>query len=183
MVHLSDLDWNKPGEQAIEDFKKGDIVRAKVLDVDTEKERISLGIKQLGADAHAPQASEDASAGDLKKGNVVTCEVIDVKEGGIDVKIAGSDLVAFIKRNELARDRADQRPERFAIGEKVDARITQFDRRARKISVSIKALEFAEEKEAIAQYGSADSGASLGDILGAALKARAADAPKKEDDE
>jgi small subunit ribosomal protein S1 len=183
MVHLSDLDWNKPGEQAIEDFKKGDIVKAKVLDVDTEKERISLGIKQLGADAHAPQASDDATSGDLKKGNVVTCEVIDVKEGGIDVKIAGSDLVAFIKRNELARDRADQRPERFAIGEKVDARITQFDRRARKVSVSIKALEFAEEKEAIAQYGSADSGASLGDILGAALKARAADAPKKEDDE
>jgi small subunit ribosomal protein S1 len=184
MVHLSDLDWNKPGEQAIEDFKKGDIVKAKVLDVDTEKERISLGIKQLGADAYAPQASEDASSGDLKKGNVVTCEVIDVKEGGIDVKIAGSDLVAFIKRNELARDRADQRPERFAVGEKVDARITQFDRRARKVSVSIKALEFAEEKEAIAQYGSADSGASLGDILGAALKARAADAPAaKEDDE
>jgi small subunit ribosomal protein S1 len=183
MVHLSDLDWNKPGEQAIEDFKKGDIVKAKVLDVDTEKERISLGIKQLGADANAPQASDDATSGDLKKGNVVTCEVIDVKEGGIDVKIAGSDLVAFIKRNELARDRADQRPERFAVGEKVDARITQFDRRARKVSVSIKALEFAEEKEAIAQYGSADSGASLGDILGAALKARAADGSKKEDDE
>jgi small subunit ribosomal protein S1 len=175
MVHLSDLDWNKPGEQAIEDFKKGDIVKAKVLDVDTEKERISLGIKQLGADAYAPQASEDASSGDLKKGNVVTCEVIDVKEGGIDVKIAGSDLVAFIKRNELARDRADQRPERFAVGEKFDARITQFDRRARKVAVSIKALEMAEEKEAIAQYGSADSGASLGDILGAALKARESD--------
>ena len=183
MVHLSDLDWNKPGETAIEDFKKGDIVKAKVLDVDTEKERISLGIKQLGADAFAPQASDDATSGDLKKGNVVTCEVIDVKEGGIDVKIAGSDLVAFIKRNELARDRADQRPERFAVGEKVDARITQFDRRARKVSVSIKALEFAEEKEAIAQYGSADSGASLGDILGAALKARAADTPKKSDDD
>lgn len=182
MVHLSDLDWNKPGEQAIEDFKKGDVVKAKVLDVDTEKERISLGIKQLGTDAHAPQASDDATSGDLKKGNVVTCEVIDVKEGGIDVKIAGSDLVSFIKRNELARDRADQRPERFAIGEKVDARITQYDKRARKVSVSIKALEFAEEKEAIAQYGSADSGASLGDILGAALKARAAD-EKKDGDE
>jgi small subunit ribosomal protein S1 len=172
MVHLSDLDWNKPGEQAIEDFKKGDIVRAKVLDVDTEKERISLGIKQLGADAHAPVASEDASSGDLRKGAVVTCEVIDVKEGGIDVKIANSDLVSFIKRNELARDRPDQRPERFAVGEKVDARITQYDKRARKVSVSIKALEIADEKEAIAQYGSADSGASLGDILGAALKAR-----------
>ena len=172
MVHLSDLDWNRPGEVAIEDYKKGDIVRARVLDVDTEKERISLGIKQLGADATAPAPSEDASAGEFRKGSVITCEIIDVKDGGIDVKIAGSDLVAFIKRNELARDRNDQRPDRFAVGEKVDARITQYDKRARKISVSIKALEIADEKEAIAQFGSADSGASLGDILGAALKAR-----------
>ena len=180
MVHLSDLDWNKPGEQVIEDFKKGDIVRAKVLDVDMEKERISLGVKQLAGDPFAvkkPAAAEDnaaeAGSGELRKGLVVTCEVIEVKEGGIEVKIANSDLTAFIKRSELARDRGDQRPERFAVGEKVDARITQFDRRARKIAVSIKALEVAEEKEAIAQYGSADSGASLGDILGAALKARA----------
>jgi small subunit ribosomal protein S1 len=177
MVHLSDLDWNKPGEQVIEDFKKGDIVRAKVLDVDMEKERISLGVKQLGGDPFAAKkrAAEDgadAASGELRKGLVVTCEVIEVKDGGIEVKIAGSDLTAFIKRSELARDRGDQRPERFAVGEKVDARITQFDRRARKIAVSIKALEVAEEKEAIAQYGSADSGASLGDILGAALKAR-----------
>jgi small subunit ribosomal protein S1 len=179
MVHLSDLDWNKPGEQVIEDFKKGDIVRAKVLDVDMEKERISLGVKQLGGDPFAAKkpAAEDspdagAGSGELRKGLVVTCEVIEVKDGGIEVKIAGSDLTAFIKRSELARDRGDQRPERFAVGEKVDARITQFDRRARKIAVSIKALEVAEEKEAIAQYGSADSGASLGDILGAALKAR-----------
>jgi small subunit ribosomal protein S1 len=181
MVHLSDLDWNKPGEQVIEDFKKGDIVRAKVLDVDMEKERISLGVKQLGGDPFAakkPAAAEEGAPeaggapGELRKGLVVTCEVIEVKDGGIEVKIAGSDLTAFIKRSELARDRGDQRPERFAVGEKVDARITQFDRRARKIAVSIKALEVAEEKEAIAQYGSADSGASLGDILGAALKAR-----------
>jgi small subunit ribosomal protein S1 len=179
MVHLSDLDWQKPGEQAIEAYNKGDIVKARVLDVDVEKERISLGIKQLGADAFASTPAEEGGAGDLKKGAVVTCEVIDVKEGGIDVKIAGSDLTAFIKRNELARDRADQRPERFAVGEKVDARITQFERRARKVSVSIKALEVAEEKEAIAQYGSADSGASLGDILGAALKAREGDKKKK----
>ena len=153
-----------------------------MLDVDVEKERISLGIKQLGADAFAkPAATEEAggsgAAGELRKGQVVTCEVIDVKEGGIDVRISGTEFEAFIKRNELARDRPDQRPERFAVGEKVDARITQFDRRARKISVSIKALEVAEEKEAIAQYGSADSGASLGDILGAALKAR--ETPKK----
>ena len=174
MVHLSDLDWSRPGEQAIEDYKKGDTVTAKVLDVDVEKERIAIGVKQLANDPFAAKkgGSEDGAEGDLRKGSVVTCEVVEVKDGGIEVKIAGSDLTAFIKRNELARDRGDQRPERFSVGEKVDARITQFDRRARKVAVSIKALEVAEEKEAIAQYGSADSGASLGDILGAALKAR-----------
>ncbi|HXT08458.1 MAG TPA: 30S ribosomal protein S1 [Roseiarcus sp.] len=171
MVHLSDLDWAKPGEQAMDEYKKGDTVSAKVLDVDVEKERIALGVKQLASDPFAKKG-EEAGEGDLRKNAVVTCEVIEVKEGGIEVKIAGTDLTAFIKRNELARDRPDQRPERFSVGEKVDARIIQFDRRARKVAVSIKALEMAEEKEAIAQYGSADSGASLGDILGAALKAR-----------
>src|SRR6202012_1136486 len=178
MVHLSDLDWNRPGEQAIEDYKKGDIVHAKVLDVDVEKERISLGVKQLATDPYqAKSAGEEG--GELRKGAVVTCEVIEIKEGGIEVKMAGTDLTTFIKRSELARDRGDQRPERFAVGEKVDARITQFDRKARKVAVSIKALEVAEEKEAIAQYGSADSGASLGDILGAALKARDKGAKKE----
>ncbi|HLX97077.1 MAG TPA: 30S ribosomal protein S1 [Roseiarcus sp.] len=173
MVHLSDLDWNRPGEQAIEDFKKGDKVSAKVLDVDIEKERIAIGIKQLAADPFsARKAGEEGEGGDLRKGSVVTCEVVEVKDGGLEVKIVGTELAAFIKRSELARDRGDQRPERFSVGEKVDARVTQFDRKARKIAVSIKALEVAEEKEAIAQYGSADSGASLGDILGAALKAR-----------
>ena len=174
MVHLSDLDWTRPGEQAIEDYKKGDKVHAKVLDVDVEKERIAIGIKQLASDPFAAKKTGDegGAEGDLRKGSVVTCEVVEVKDGGIEVKIAGTDLTAFIKRSELARDRGDQRPERFSVGEKVDARITQFDRRARKIAVSIKALEVAEEKEAIAQYGSANSGASLGDILGAALKAR-----------
>jgi small subunit ribosomal protein S1 len=174
MVHLSDLDWTRPGEQVIEDYKKGDKVRAKVLDVDIEKERIALGVKQLASDpfSTAKKPGEEASEGDLRKGMVVTCEVLEIKEGGLEVKISGTDLTTFIKRNELARDRGDQRPERFSVGEKVDARITQFDRRARKVAVSIKALEVAEEKEAIAQYGSADSGASLGDILGAALKAR-----------
>ena len=172
MVHLSDLDWNRPGEQAIEDYKKGDTVKAKVLDVDVEKERIAIGIKQLASDPFAAKKAGEDGEGDLRKGSVVTCEVLEVKDGGIEVKIAGTELTTFIKRNELARDRGDQRPERFSVGEKVDARITQFDRKARKIAVSIKALEVAEEKEAIAQYGSADSGASLGDILGAALKAR-----------
>jgi len=177
MVHLSDLDWKRPGEQVIDEYKKGDHVRAQVLDVDVEKERISLGIKQLEGDPFA----EAGAAGDLKKGAIVTCEVTEVKEAGIDVKIVGTDLTAFIKRSELARDRSEQRPERFAVGQKVDARVTQFDRRARKVSVSIKALEVAEEKEAIAQYGTADSGASLGDILGAALK-RATEKPEKVED-
>jgi small subunit ribosomal protein S1 len=169
MVHLSDLDWKRPGEQVIEEYKKGDKVRAKVLDVDVEKERISLGVKQLEGDPMD-------TAGDLKKGSVVTCEIIEVKEAGIDVKIAGTDLTTFIKRAELARDRGEQRPERFAVGEKVDARVIQFDRRGHKVQVSIKALEVAEEKEAIAQYGSSDSGATLGDILGTALK-RASEKP------
>ena len=169
MVHLSDLDWKRPGEQVIEEYKKGDKVKAKVLDVDVEKERISLGIKQLEGD---PMESK----GEIKKGSVVTCEVTEVKENGIEAKIVGTDLTTFIKRSELARERGEQRPERFAVGQKVDARITQFDRRTQKVQVSIKALEVAEEKEAIAQYGSTDSGATLGDILGTALK-RASDKP------
>jgi small subunit ribosomal protein S1 len=174
MVHLSDLDWKRPGEQVIDEYKKGDTVRAKVLDVDVEKERISLGVKQLDGDPME-------SAGDVKKGSVVTCEVTEVKEGGIEAKILGSDLTTFIKRSELARDRSEQRPERFAVGQKVDGRIIQIDRRTQKVQVSIKALEVAEEKEAIAQYGSSDSGATLGDILGTALK-RATEKPgeKKE---
>src|SRR5579884_3328355 len=163
MVHLSDLDWKRPGEQVIDEFKKGDKVRAQVLDVDIEKERISLGIKQLEGDPFA-------EASDVRKGAVVTCEILEVKESGLEVKLVGTDLTTFIKRSELARDRSEQRTERFAVGEKVDARVTQFDRRAHKVTVSIKALEVAEEKEAIAQYGSSDSGATLGDILGTALK-------------
>src|SRR5665647_1277993 len=177
MVHLSDLDWKRPGEQVIEEYKKGDMVSAQVLDVDVEKERISLGVKQLAGD---PMSS--GAAGELKKGSVVTCEVTEITEGGIGVKIVDTDLVSFVKRNELARERADQRPERFAVGQKVDARVTQFDRKTHKVTVSIKALEVAEEKEALAQYGSADSGASLGDILGAALKQRAGDKTEGEAD-
>jgi small subunit ribosomal protein S1 len=163
MVHLSDLDWNRPGEQVIEEYKKGDMVKVVILDVDVEKERISLGVKQLQGDPFA-----DSS--DLKKGAVVTCEVTAVNDGGLEVKIVGSDLTSFIKRSDLSRDRDEQRPDKFAVGEKFDARVTLFDKRARKVSVSIKALEIAEEKEAVAQYGSSESGATLGDILGSALK-------------
>ncbi|MDO8358690.1 MAG: S1 RNA-binding domain-containing protein, partial [Devosia sp.] len=167
MVHLSDLDWQKPGEQALNEYNRGDIVKAKVLDVDVEKERISLGIKQLGAGE-----ASDSSGDGLKKGSVVTGTVTEVNDGGIEVRIADSEQTAFIRRADLSRDRNDQRPERFAKGDKVDARVTQYDRKTGKIALSIKALEIAEEKEAVAAYGSSDSGASLGDILGAALKDR-----------
>ncbi|MDK9695759.1 MAG: 30S ribosomal protein S1 [Siculibacillus sp.] len=168
MVHLSDLDWNRPGEQVIEEFRRGDRIKAVVLDVDVDKERISLGVKQLAGDPFE-------KAGDIRRGAIVTCEVTEVKDSGIDVKIVDTEFSTFIKRSELARERGDQRPDRFAVGERLDARVVQFDRKTRKVSVSIKALEVAEEKEAIAQFGSSDSGASLGDILGAALRARTED--------
>ena len=168
MVHLSDIDWKRSGEEAIKDFKKGDRVKARVLDVDREKERISLGIKQLGSDPLA-------SASGIKKGDTVTCEVLKVEDNGLEVMVAGTDMTAYVKRADLARDRAEQRPERFAVGEKFDAKVTIFDQKARKMNVSIKALEIADEKEAVAQYGSSDSGASLGDILGAALKKQKTD--------
>ncbi len=169
MVHLSDLDWNRPGEQVIEEFNKGDVVKAVVLDVDVDKERISLGIKQLGRDS----VGEAAASGDLRKNAVVSAEVIAVNDGGIEVKLVNhEDITAFIRRGDLSRDRDEQRPERFSVGQTVDARVLNFSKKDRKIQLSIKALEIAEEKEAVAQFGSSDSGASLGDILGAALKNR-----------
>ncbi|MEL7137603.1 MAG: 30S ribosomal protein S1 [Pseudomonadota bacterium] len=167
MVHLSDISWDRSGEDAIQDFKKGDMVRAVVLDVDTEKERISLGIKQLGGDPFA-----EATQG-LKRGAVVTCTVSAIEDGGIEVEVEG--MKAFIRRSDLSRDRSEQRPDRFSIGDRIDARITAIDKAARRLSVSIKAREIAEEKEAVEQYGSSDSGASLGDILGAALKQQQGD--------
>ena len=170
MVHLSDLDWKRPGEEAIKDYKKGDTVKAIVLDVDREKERISLGIKQLSG-----EQPKSAGGTGIKKGDTVTCEVVKVEDAGLEVKIAGSDMTAYIKRGDLARDRSEQRTERFAVGEKFDAKITVFDAKARKMNVSIKALEISDEKEAVAQYGSSDSGASLGDILVAALKKKDAE--------
>jgi small subunit ribosomal protein S1 len=176
MVHLSDLDWNRQGEEALEGFKKGDMVSAVVLDVDVEKERISLGIKQVGGDPFA-----EAMDG-VRKGSIVTGEVVGVNDAGIEVKIADTALTAFIRRADLSRDRSEQRPDRFAAGEKVDARVTNVDKKARKISLSIKALEIAEEKEAVAQYGSTASGASLGDILGAALKQREGDGDSDADE-
>ncbi|WP_417456501.1 30S ribosomal protein S1 [Kordiimonas sp.] len=163
MVHLSDLDWERSGEDAIQDYKKGDMVKAVVLDVDTKKERISLGIKQLAGDPFSNVSAK-------KKGEQVTCVVKAVNENGIEVEVGDTGVTAFIRRSDLARDRGDQRPERFAEGDKVDAMVTGMDKGSRKLNLSIKALEVAEEKAAVEQYGSADSGASLGDILGAALE-------------
>ena len=161
MVHINDIDWNVPGEEAIKKYTKGDAVQARVLDVDIEKERISLGIKQLSVD---PTESID-----LRKNSIVTGTVVEVTTGGIEVSIADGAMKAFIRKGDLSRDRSEQRPERYAVGEKVDALVTAFDKAGRKVSLSIKAMEIRDEKEAVEQYGSADSGASLGDILGAAL--------------
>ncbi len=165
MVHLSDLDWQKPGEEAIKDYKKGDTVKAMVIDVDAQKERISLGVKQLAGDPADTLAR-------FKKGDTVTCEVVGVQDAGIEVKLADTDIVTFIKRGDLSRDRSEQRPERFSVGNKVDAAVLNVDKAARRITVSIKSLEISEEKQAVATYGSSVSGASLGDIFKAAIKKR-----------
>lgn len=163
MVHLSDLSWTQSGEEAIAGYKRGDLVSAKVLDVDVEKERISLGVKQLESDPF------EAGLSKLKKGQVVTCTVSAVFDGGIEVRV-GEGLPGVIRKSDLSRDRSEQRPDRFATGEKVDAKIIQIDNTTRRVQLSIKARELDEEKQAVATYGSSDSGASLGDILGAAIK-------------
>ncbi len=165
MVHMSDISWDEAGEAAMQAYSKGQMVKAKVLDVDVEKERISLGIKQLQADPAAEVLDR------VRKGDVVTCIVTKVEQNGIEVKV-DDVLTGFIRRAELARDRGDQRPDKFAIGEKVDAKVTAVDRAARRLTLTIKGKEVEEEREAMREYGSADSGASLGDILGAAIRRR-----------
>jgi small subunit ribosomal protein S1 len=162
MVHLSDLTWEGRGEDAIQNYRKGDTVRAKVLEVDVEKERISLSVKALESDPFAD------AVGGVKRGGIVTVTVSKIEDGGIEVEYEG--MKSFIRRSDLSRDRSEQRPERFQVGDKVDVRVTNIDPKTRKLGLSIKAREIAEEKEAVEQYGSSDSGASLGDILGAALK-------------
>jgi small subunit ribosomal protein S1 len=176
MVHLSDLDWNKAGEEAIKDYNKGDTVKVRVLDVDVEKERISLGIKQLASDPF------ESNMAQLKRGDIVTTSVTGITDGGIEVALSDG-MPGFIRKAELSRDRAEQRPDRFAVGEKVDAKITSIDKSSRKVTLSIKAREVEEEKKAMAEYGSSDSGASLGDILGAAINRSRSKEDKAEDDE
>jgi len=167
MAHLSDLSWDKSGEEALAEYTKGDMVEAKILEVDIDKERISLGVKQLTKDTGAGPGGKVAP-----KGKTVTCKVVEVNRGGIEVLFGeeGSETKAFIRKNDLSREHSEQRPERFAVGDKVDARIIRTDKRTGQVTLSIKALEIADEKEAVAQYGSSNSGASLGDILGAAMK-------------
>ncbi|WP_299988271.1 30S ribosomal protein S1 [uncultured Ruegeria sp.] len=162
MVHLSDLSWDERGEDAIQNYHKNDVVQAVVSEVDVEKERISLSIKALGGDKFAE------AVGGVKRGSIITVEVTAIEDGGIEVVYEG--MKSFIRRSDLSRDRAEQRPERFSVGNKVDVRVTNVDSKTRRLGLSIKAREIAEEKEAVEQYGSSDSGASLGDILGAALK-------------
>jgi small subunit ribosomal protein S1 len=169
MVHLSDLSWDKAGDEAIRDYKKGDGVKVKVLDVDIDKERISLGIKQLAND---PFEKVNAVA---KKGDVVTVIVAGIQDNGIDVTVQDG-IPGFIRKSELSRDRSEQRPDRYAVGDKLDAKITNIDKASRRVVLSVKARELDEEKKAMADFGSSDSGASLGDILGAALR-------KKEEEE
>jgi small subunit ribosomal protein S1 len=169
MVHMSDIAWGVSGEEALGLHHKGETVKAVVLDVDVEKERISLGMKQLERGGVGGGTSAGGGAGGVKKGDTVTVTVLDVKDGGLDVQVGDDGPVGFAKRTDLGRDRDEQRPERFQVGQKFDAMVTGFDR-SKKPNFSIKALQIAEEKQAVAQYGSSDSGASLGDILGQALK-------------
>ena len=172
LIHHSDLSWSEPGDVAIKNYKKGEMIKAKILAIDVEKERISLGVKQLAND---PFESDFSG---IEKGSTVTCTVTEVQNDGIMVKVTDS-ITSFIKKNELARERQEQHPDRFAVGDRVDARVTAVDKATRKVTVSIKALETDEHKKAIAEYGSENSGASLGDILGAALDQAAGEGKAK----
>src|SRR5206468_7441993 len=179
MVHMSDIAWGVSGEEALGLHRKGETVKAQVLDVDVEKERISLGMKQLeGGGAGAGAGAGPAAAGGVKKGDTLTVIVRAVQDAGLDVQVGDDGATGFVKRTDLGRDRDEQRPERFQVGQKFDALVVGFDR-SKKPNFSIKAMQIAEEKQAVAQYGSSDSGASLGDILGAALKEKAAAAEAK----
>ena len=171
LVHLSDISWDGNGDEIIKDFSKGTSVKAKILDIDVEKERVSLGIKQLTEDVTSTEL------GNLSKGSIVTCTVSSISEIGLDVSV-GDNINGFIKRNDLARERSDQKTERFGVGDKIDAMVTNIDKKLRKITLSIKAKEIEEEKKVMEEYGSSDSGASLGDILGAALAKKDEDSSK-----
>ncbi|MBU6474527.1 MAG: 30S ribosomal protein S1 [Alphaproteobacteria bacterium] len=179
MVHMSDLSWTESGEDAIKKYAKGETIAVKVLEIDGEKERVSLGVKQLGENPGGVHVESGSSAGGVAKGSVVTCTVSAITSGGIEVTVGDEKTHGFIKKGDLSRERSEQRPDRFAVGEKVDAKVIKVDRSG-KLDLSVKAREIDEDKAAMAEYGSSDSGASLGDILGAALRSKAdAAAPAK----
>jgi small subunit ribosomal protein S1 len=174
MVHMSDISWSDSGEESIKGFSKDQVIKVKVLEVDPEKERIALGIKQLADDPYASTFSS------VKKGDTVTCEVTAITDGGIEV-LVNNEVTGFIKKTDLSKERSEQRPDRYAVGEKVDAKILSVDAKTRRVNLSIKSQEIHEEREAMAAYGSTDSGASLGDILGAAFD-KVKDKPKGDED-
>ncbi len=163
MVHLSDVSWDDESEEALKAFNKGDNVKVKILEIDAEKERVALGIKQL--------SGEDPNVGALEgisKGATVTCTITAVDDKGVEVSV-NEKVSGYIKKADLSRERSEQRPDRFAVGEKVDAKVVTIDKKSRKLGLSIKAREIDEDKQAMEEFGSTESGASLGDILGAAL--------------
>ena len=173
LIHINDLSWEQKPEESVKKYKQGDSVKYKVLEIDVEKERIALGVKQLEKDPFSEKVKDD-----IKTGKVLTCVIENVLDTGLEVLVDGN-LSGFIKRTALSRDKDEQKSSRFAKGEKVDAMITSVDKNSRKLLLSIKAMELEDEKQAMKDYGSADSGASLGDILGAALEAKSTDKDDK----
>ena len=162
LVPATELSWDEKPEIELKKYKKGDAVKAVIIGIDLERERITLSVKQTVSD----QVGE--SFGKFKKDEVITCVVSEVKKEGIEVELTDG-VKAFIKKIDLSKHKSEQRPEKFGVGDKVDAKVMSAEASERKIVLSIKALEVDEEKRAIAEYGSKDSGASLGDILGMAL--------------
>jgi Ribosomal protein S1 len=174
LFHLSDVAWDSSGEEAVEQYQKGDQIKARVLDIDVEKERVSLGVKQLTEDPFAGAAET------LKKNQIVTCMISKVTESGLEVSLSDG-VIGNIRRADLARDRSEQRPDRFSVGEKLDAKISNIDQGGRRITLSVKALEIEEEKRAMEEYGSSSSGASLGEILGAAISQKEEESQSEEE--
>ena len=174
LIHLSDVAWDSSGEEAVQQYQKGDQIKARVLDIDVEKERVSLGIKQLTEDPFAGAAET------LKKNQIVTCMISKVTESGLEVSLSDG-VIGNIRRADLARDRSEQRPDRFSVGEKLDAKISNIDQGGRRITLSVKALEIEEEKRAMEEYGSSSSGASLGEILGAAISQKEEESQSEEE--
>ena len=162
LIPAMELSWEAKPEEELKKYKKGDVVKGLVLATDVEKERITVGVKQLTEDSFADAIKE------YNTGDVVTAQVVNIRKDGIEVEIS-EGVKTFIRKNDLSRHKSEQRPDRFGEGDKIDAKIINVDAKERKLTLSIKAYEDAEEKKAIEEYGSKDSGASLGDILGVAL--------------